>query len=125
MRILVIDDEEMIRTLAIKVLNTAGHTVLTAESGLAGIELLERNPHMIDLAIVDNAMPGMTGFETIRGLQRLAPGLPCILSSGNQFGFNQIPDDLRICTSVLHKPYRPKELVEKVLDVFRSASSGD
>jgi CheY-like chemotaxis protein len=121
MRILVIDDEEMIRTLAVKILEKEGHAVLTAESGQIGIELLERNPEMIDVVLVDNTMPGMTGIETIRQVQRTARALPCILSSGNLLECCQLPDYLRTCTSLLQKPYRPQNLVEKVLDVHRSA----
>jgi CheY-like chemotaxis protein len=121
MRILVIDDEEMIRTLAVKILEKEGHAVLTAESGQIGIELLERNPDMIDVVLVDNTMPGMTGIDTIRQVQRTAQALPCILSSGNLLDSSQLPDDLRACTSLLQKPYRPQNLVEKVLDVHRSA----
>ena len=121
MRILVIDDEEMIRTLAVKILEKAGHAVMTAESGREGIELVERNPEMIDIAIVDNTMPGMTGLETIREIRRCSELLPCILSSGNVIEPEQVPEDIRLHTYLLQKPYRPQTLVEKVADV-RQAS---
>ena len=117
MRILVIDDEEMIRTLAVKILEKAGHAVMTAESGREGIELVERNPEMIDIAIVDNTMAGMTGLETIREIRRVSELLPCILSSGNVIELEHIPEDIRHHTYLLQKPYRPQTLVEKVADV--------
>lgn len=121
MKILVIDDEEMIRTLAVKILEKAGHAVLTAESGREGIELVERNPEMIDVAIVDSAMPGMTGFETIREMRKLSDLLPCILSSSNTVAPDAIPEDIRLRTYLLQKPYQPQNLVEKVADVRRAS----
>ncbi|PWB67745.1 hypothetical protein C3F09_12910 [candidate division GN15 bacterium] len=117
MRILVIDDEEMIRTLAVKILEKAGHAVMTAESGREGIELVERNPEMIDVAVIDNAMPGLTGLDTIREIRRLSQLLPCILSSGNILELDNIPEDIRRGTFLLQKPYRPQHLLEKVEDV--------
>lgn len=117
MRILVIDDEEMIRTLAVKILEKAGHAVMTAESGREGIELVERNPEMIDVAIVDHTMPGLTGMETIREIRRLSSQLPCILSSGNIVELSHLPEDIRLGTYFLQKPYRPQNLIEKVADV--------
>lgn len=121
MRILIIDDEEMIRTLAVKILEKAGHAVLTAESGREGLELVERNPDMIDVAIIDHTMPGMTGMETIREIRRFSDSLPCILSSGHIISHDTIPEDIRAKTHVLQKPYRPQNLVEKVASVHETA----
>jgi len=120
-RILVIDDEEMIRTLAVNILEKAGHAVMTAESGREAIELVERNPEMIDIAIVDNTMPGMTGLETIREIRKHSGLLPCILSSGNIIEPHHIPEDIRLRTYMLQKPYRPQNLVDKVADVHRAS----
>lgn len=121
MRILVIDDEEMIRTLAVKILERAGHAILTAESGREGLELVQRNPDMIDVAIVDHTMPGMTGMETIREIRRFSGSLPCILSSGHIISQETIPEDIRDRTYVLQKPYRPQNLIDKVSVVSQMA----
>lgn len=121
MRVLVIDDEEMTRTLAVKILERAGHAVMTAESGREGMELVERNPEMIDVAIVDNTMPGMTGFETIREMRKLSDLLPCILSSNSTVAPDAIPEDIRLRTYLLQKPYQPQNLVEMVADVHRAS----
>ena len=113
MRILVVDDEEMIRTLAVKILEQAGHEVITAESGREGIELVMRNPDMIDVVVVDQVMPGLTGFETIKEIHKHFENLPCILSSG-AIDSRSIPEDLQNRTSFLQKPYQPQTLVASV-----------
>ncbi len=110
MRILVVDDEEMIRTLVTKILQKAGHEVLAAASGKEGLELIHRNPSMIDLVILDNSMPHMTGIEALREIRRVANRLPCVISSGNIVEPDEIPEDLRECTFVLQKPYRSQTL---------------
>jgi CheY-like chemotaxis protein len=122
-KVLVIDDEAMIRDLAIKVLTRAGVEVLAADSGLAGIQMYAQNQNAIDIVILDFSMPGITGLETLQGLRELSPTLPCIMSSGFVMDSSQIPPELRPNVFFLQKPYRSKVLVTTLSDVAAAVAA--
>jgi CheY-like chemotaxis protein len=84
-RVLVIDDDECIRTLLREVLEPAGHQVLEAGEGQAGVRLLRRYP--VDLVFCDLFMPGQEGLETIRIIHRERPDvLIAAISGGGSTG---------------------------------------
>ena len=114
MIVLVVDDEEMIRALAEKVLRRAGFEVLTAETGHRAVELLSGNLNKIAVILIDMSMPDMTGFETIRSLRALSPGIPCIISSGHDVGPDDVPEDISDNIGFLQKPYRSQMLASIV-----------
>jgi len=78
--ILVVDDEETIRSLFKKTLEELGHKVVAAETGLKGLELLKQR----DFAMVflDLKMPGMDGAEFFRQIKTTKPQLPVIIITG-------------------------------------------
>lgn len=78
--ILVVDDEETIRSLFKKTLEELGHKVVTAETGLKALELLRQR----DFAMVflDLKMSGMDGAEFFRQLKTIRPQLPVIIITG-------------------------------------------
>ena len=119
LRILVMDDEKMVRDVLGAMLHSLGHEVVTAAEGREAMALLEeslrqgRSP--IDLAIVDLTIPGgMGGKEVLGHLRHLKPTLPVIVSSGYsndpvmasfaQFGFN----------ATVAKPFVLGQLVEAI-----------
>ncbi|HMZ79574.1 MAG TPA: response regulator [Acidobacteriota bacterium] len=76
-RILVIDDESDIRMATIMALQTGGHTIVEADSGIAAMKLLKdqlRSNTVVDLIVCDVMMPGMTGHDVCQ-LVRLDPAL--------------------------------------------------
>ena len=81
MRILIIDDEEMIRDLTENILTRAGFDVLTADSGQSGLELFSENFHQIDLVLLDLTMDDIPGMEILKRIREISPHLPCIISS--------------------------------------------
>lgn len=114
MKVLVIDDEETIRTLASKILERAGHSVITAHCGEEGVELIRRNPSMIDAVILDWTMPGLSGLDTLREIRKLSDTIPCVLSSGNLLKSDDFPPEFKPFTYFLQKPYRPQFLTETI-----------
>jgi CheY-like chemotaxis protein len=80
-RILVVDDEEIVRTMAGAALERLGYTVSSADSGPAALAALAVDP-FLDLAILDFSMPGMSGQETLARLRAARPELRIIVSSG-------------------------------------------
>jgi DNA-binding response OmpR family regulator len=86
-KILCIDDESAALNIRKRVLETAGHHVLTARSGEDGIQLFRSEP--FDLVLLDYWMPGMNGIATARELKRISPSVPTVILSG----LSQLPDE--------------------------------
>ena len=68
-RILVVDDEQIIRDGCSRILAKEGYTVMTAGSGEEALERFDLEPS--DLVLLDVKMPGMGGIETLRGLKEM------------------------------------------------------
>lgn len=79
-RILVVDDEELIRRLMDQLLTAAGYHVTTAIDGREGVGLLEHE--RFDLLISDMVMPYMSGAELLAAAKRLDPELPVVIMTG-------------------------------------------
>jgi len=79
-RILIIDDEELVRFALREILENAGHNVQEAVNGRLGLEIFENHP--ADIVVTDIIMPQMEGIETITRLRRIAPACKIIAVSG-------------------------------------------
>jgi CheY-like chemotaxis protein len=79
-RILVVDDEPILRQVIELTLQKAGFDVVAAGNGKEGLDLYRKTSP--DLVITDIMMPIMDGFETIRALKQIAPGVKIIAMSG-------------------------------------------
>jgi CheY-like chemotaxis protein len=82
-RILVVDDDHLVRLAVKSILQHAGHTVVPAECGHDGAAAIEA--FGFDLAIVDIFTPGMNGLETIRLFRQSAPRLQVVVLFGSAF----------------------------------------
>jgi PAS domain S-box-containing protein len=112
--VLVVDDEEFVRSLAQEALQRAGFRVLAVEDGPRAIDLFRARYAEIDAVVLDLTMPRLDGAEVFRELYRIDPGVRVILTSG----YNEQHATRRFRVSELagyiQKPYRPHALVEKV-----------
>ena len=70
-RILVVDDEELIRRILTEMLSEQGYAVTTASDGEQAVELLEQQT--LDLVMTDLVMPGLDGIEVLRAARRTTP----------------------------------------------------
>jgi two-component system cell cycle sensor histidine kinase/response regulator CckA len=121
MRVLIIDDEEMIRSLATRILQRSGFESVGAESGAQGLGAAKSDP-LIDVALVDMTLPDIDGLELIRQIRSVRPDLPCIISTGQAITEQDIPQDIARPVFLLPKPYRSQELVELVRKVAGTRS---
>jgi CheY-like chemotaxis protein len=80
--VLVVDDEDAVRTFAASALNDAGFTVVVARNGEEALDHVRRNPTQFDAVLLDLTMPKLDGEDTLVALRMLAPGLPVVLTSG-------------------------------------------
>ena len=114
--ILLVDDEQSVRTIVLKILRRARYNVLEAENGEAALKIAEEHPGKIDLVITDMYMPGLRGREVVERLAPTRPGLRALFISGyaDQDARTGVPGG----ANFLNKPFSGQELanaVEKVL----------
>lgn len=104
-RVLVVDDDESVRTLVAKMLLTADYVVDTASDGPGALALLEE--HRYDLIVTDLKMPGMDGLSLIREVRRTTPELPVIIMTAYSTEASAIEAiNLGRCNGYLCKPFR-------------------
>jgi signal transduction histidine kinase/CheY-like chemotaxis protein len=80
--VLVVDDEDTVRTIARVLLEHLGFSVLTADDGREGLEVFRRERARIRLVILDMTMPHLGGEETFRELRQIDPSVRVLLTSG-------------------------------------------
>ncbi len=115
--ILVIDDEQIVRSMVKRALEHYGYSVLLAEDGERGLELFCQAADHIQCVVLDMTMPVMSGEETLSRLRALCTDIPVILSSG----FNEAEAMRRFegkgLAGFIQKPYTVPALAEKIKDV--------
>ena len=116
--ILVVDDEDLVRTLAEAVLQRWGYRVLTACDGEEALEVYRRHAAEIDLVLLDYSMPKLTGLQVFQEMQKLDPNLCVIFSSG--YTMDKDSDQLLVAgaRAFIPKPYRPDDLIRTVRQVL-------
>lgn len=116
--VLVIDDDDMVRSLIVRALTGARYTVIEAADGQAGLSLARANS--VDLVVTDLVMPVQEGVETIMTLRRERPRLPIIAISGGVTNSRLYLDIAgRIgARRILAKPFTPKELIQLIEQVL-------
>jgi len=80
--VLVVDDDVLVRRLAMRVLGRMGFQVLEAADGIEALEMFENHREQIRVVLCDVIMPRMGGWETLTALRRIDPAIPVILTSG-------------------------------------------
>jgi DNA-binding response OmpR family regulator len=119
MKILLIDDDTLIRRSVARVLLQNGHDVLTAEDGIRGLELYQREK--FDLIVTDIYMPRQEGIETILTLRRGDPDTKIIaISGGGQTGNTDALEMARLlgANGIIEKPFRTDQLLAKIQAVM-------
>ena len=106
--ILVVDDDDKVREVTVKMLRSGGHTVEQASDGQAALELIRAKAY--DLLVSDVVMPRMGGLALSDEARKLRPEMAMLLASG--YPLDGRPDADKV--SFLSKPYRPSELLDHV-----------
>jgi two-component system, cell cycle sensor histidine kinase and response regulator CckA len=109
--ILVADDDEGLRTLAVKILSREGFTVLSARDGQEAVEIFERQGDSISLVLLDDVMPRMGGRAALARIRQRAPGMPAIICSGYTWSFDGKDKDAAEPCIILPKPWHARELL--------------
>ena len=112
--VLVVEDDEDLRETLALTLKIFDFPVLTAEDGVAALELFRQHRGEIDCVLCDVVMPRMNGWETLIALRRLAPDLPVILLSGYSEAETMAGDHPEQPQAFLRKPCEAQVLINKI-----------
>jgi CheY-like chemotaxis protein/two-component sensor histidine kinase len=115
-RVLIVDDDRLVRRFMTESLRSLRYQVLDAESGAEALEILETT--RVDLLLVDFAMPGMNGAEVARAAQEKQPGLQVLVVSG--YADSAVVEAALGSARQLRKPFDLAELGAAVADVLNS-----
>jgi CheY-like chemotaxis protein len=125
-RLLVIDDDELVRASLQILLEATGHEVVLVANGRSGIASVKADG--FDLVICDVFMPEMDGFETLREIRRIDPALPVVVISGVRIDRtgSPLPDFLKMAVDLgavasLQKPLDPGEVADVVASCLAAA----
>ena len=116
--VLVVDDENDIRSLLCEVLANKGYSVLSATNGRDALRLVREHAEPIDLVITDIVMPQMGGRELAEALRELQPHTKIIYMSGYADGTGDVAALLSHGRAFIEKPFTPDALLHKVRDVL-------
>lgn len=115
--ILVIEDEEIVRKIAVKALRLFGYKTHEAVNGIAGLELFMKYRTSIDAVLLDLIMPGKSGVEVLQEMLNIDPDVKVIIASG-QINDQEPVDVLNKAKAYISKPYHIKNLKEIVSSVL-------
>jgi two-component system cell cycle sensor histidine kinase/response regulator CckA len=117
--VLLVDDDDRIRDMAIEMIEMGGYQVLMARSGEEALEVYACHREKISLVILDLIMPGMGGRKCLEELLRIDPNVKVLVASG--YSSNGLSQDGqgKGCRGFVIKPYDAKDIlaaIRKVLD---------
>jgi putative two-component system response regulator len=119
-RILVIDDEDVIRGLVVEILEAVGYEVTSAESAERALALLEKAD--FDLVVSDVVMPGLSGLELLEAVRARRASLPVVLVTGAGT-YDTLSQALtRGAAGLVTKPFAHSELQSAVADSLSRAA---
>lgn len=121
--VLVVEDEDVVRSLATRILSEYGFEVLTASSGAEALTLVKTHGSAIDLLLTDVVMAGMSGHQLAQKLSNLQPSIDILYMSGHgneavlHHGIEH--DDMHF----LQKPFSPQQLIDKVHEALAEGAN--
>ena len=116
--VLIIDDDDSVRTVATAMLRSFGFTTQAAADGHAGLAAFEATPIGFDLVVLDLLMPGLTGEQTLVELRRVRPGVRVLIISGFNEGDLLTRHAGGGPLAYLHKPFTRADLERAVRDLL-------
>ncbi|MDQ7782289.1 MAG: ATP-binding protein, partial [Desulfomonilaceae bacterium] len=119
-KILLVDDEELVRDLGTRILERAGFTVITAADGNAALEIFEKERSNIALVVLDLVMPHMGGEKCLDQLLKIDPHVKVIVSTGRSLDARERLRLGSLVRGFVTKPYQVSSLVQSVKEVLKA-----
>jgi two-component system cell cycle sensor histidine kinase/response regulator CckA len=123
--ILLVEDEDAVRGLALHILESHGYRVLEARSGSEALAEAQRFEDPLHLVLTDVVMPGMSGREMAEQLQSQRPGIKVLYMSGYTDDAVIQRGALQQGAGFLHKPFSPNALLRKIRELLEGVGSSD
>jgi two-component system cell cycle sensor histidine kinase/response regulator CckA len=115
--ILVVEDEEQVRTLIVRLLEKKGYAVESAENGRLALEAA-RDVDNISLVITDMIMPEMGGQALLEALRKERPAIPAICMTG--YSREEMADSQKIPDAAfMEKPFTPAMFLDQVAELLK------
>lgn len=121
-RILLVDDEELVRNVAARMLRSLGYEVVMAEDGVRALEVYQAERERIDLVILDMLMPQLDGRQTLQALRGLPSDVPVLFCSG--YTRERVDVGGEGVRGFIKKPYSKSELERQVAEALGRARPG-
>jgi len=120
-KILVIDDEESVRSVLSRILSQVNHQVTVAENGEEGIRLFKEKE--FDIVLTDLGMPGMSGWEVCRAIKKMSPRTPVGMITG--WGMEVGQDKMKECELdfLISKPFNLSQILSVLDETVQSKGS--
>jgi DNA-binding response OmpR family regulator len=113
-RVLVVDDEPLIRLFVARALKASGYDVIQADSAERAVELLTTEGHTLSLLLSDIGLPGASGVELVQYARRFFPDLPAQLMSATSRQCLVSEGLLSATAHVLQKPFKVADLLSRI-----------
>ena len=117
--VLLVEDEDAVRSFALRVLQREGFDSLEAYNGKMAELMAREYPGQIDVIVTDVVMPGLTGPQTVEAVRRIRPGLPAVFMSGYAepgVGDLDVPG-----STYIQKPFESDTLIAAIREVLAAA----
>ncbi len=118
--ILIVEDEEQIRRVAVEVLSVLGYQIFEAKDGNQAIQLAELYKAPIDLLLTDVIMPKMNGRDLAEKIKTLHPETSILFMSGYTDDIISRSDVLKDAVNFISKPFSPSTLALKIREVLEA-----
>ena len=116
--VLLAEDEELLRTMIVRVLGRHGLRVLAAVDGVQAVALFREHVEEIDIVVLDVRMPRLEGPQALAQIRVLRPGIPAVLTSGFAHPNEYLAQLLRDGVHFLPKPLRVAALAKLIGEVM-------
>ena len=118
-RIMIVEDEAAIREFEAINLKRVGYSVVEAGSGEEALEIFDNDLDGIDIALLDNSMPGMDGFTLCKELRQRSATLGIIMLTARTQEMDKISGLMIGADDYITKPFSPTELLARVDSLYR------
>ena len=124
-RVLIVDDEEMIREVCTEMLGELGFETIAATGGVEALRIFQEQEGHIELVLLDHSMPGMDGVAVFKELRRISPEIKVLLASG--YSEEEVAERFKGLglDGFIQKPFNLNRLTEVVQQVLGKSSFTD
>lgn len=118
-RILVVEDEDVIRDFEVINLKRSGYEVVDVSSGEEALQVFEQNPQYFDVVLLDVMMPGIDGFEVCKRIREKNSTVGIIMLTAKSQEMDKVNGLMIGADDYVTKPFSPSELVARIDAIHR------